>query len=58
MKQRSLSSDIANLVGQKASVSGWVQARRDHGGVIFIDVRDHTGLVQLVINPEQIESNC
>ncbi len=56
MKQRSLSSDIANLVGQKASVSGWVQARRDHGGVIFIDVRDHTGLVQLVINPEQIEA--
>lgn len=56
MKQRSLSSDIASLVGQKASVSGWVQARRDHGGVIFIDVRDHTGLVQLVINPEQIEA--
>lgn len=56
MTQRSLSSDITTLVGQAISVSGWVQARRDHGGVIFIDVRDHTGIVQLVINPEQVEA--
>lgn len=37
-------------------VSGWVHSRRDHGGLIFIDLRDHTGLVQLVINPEQTEA--
>lgn len=37
-------------------MSGWAHARRDHGGVIFIDLRDHTGLVQLVINPEQAEA--
>ena len=37
-------------------VSGWVHSRRDHGGLIFIDLRDHTGLVQLVINPEQAEA--
>ncbi len=40
-------------VGQSISVSGWVNNRRDHGGLIFIDLRDHTGIVQLVINPEQ-----
>ncbi len=45
-----------NNIGQKISVSGWVHARRDHGGLIFIDVRDHTGVLQLVINPEHAEA--
>lgn len=51
--KRVLSSEVAQKVGEVVSVSGWVHARRDHGGVIFIDLRDHAGLVQLVINPEQ-----
>ena len=38
------------LVGQKVTLSGWVDRRRDHGGVAFIDLRDNTGLVQVVIN--------
>ena len=37
------------LVGQKVTLSGWVDRRRDHGGVAFIDLRDNTGLVQVVI---------
>jgi len=40
------------MVNQRVMVSGWVHSRRDHGGLIFIDLRDHTGIVQLVANPE------
>lgn len=38
--------------GKEVLVCGWVHRRRDHGGVIFLDLRDTTGIVQLVVNPE------
>ncbi len=42
----------AEHVGRRVTVSGWADTRRDHGGLVFIDLRDHTGLLQLVANPE------
>lgn len=50
--ERTLTVKTPRLVGQEIKVAGWVNTRRDHGGVIFVDLRDHTGLVQLVFNPD------
>jgi aspartyl-tRNA synthetase len=43
----------AEDAGRAVTVMGWVHGRRDHGGVIFIDLRDRTGLVQVVLDPER-----
>lgn len=49
---RTLVKDTLQCVGQEVIVKGWVQTRRDHGGLIFIDLRDHSGIVQLTISTD------
>ena len=43
-------------IDKRITVNGWVNTRRDHGGVIFIDLRDHTGVLQVVFNPDSEET--
>jgi len=56
MNMRTLTHDALEKIGQSITVSGWVHSRRDHGGLIFIDVRDHTGILQLVFNPDKADA--
>jgi len=48
--KRFLALDVVEKVGQKVKVCGWAQTVRDHGGLIFIDLRDWSGIVQVVVN--------
>ena len=53
--QRVLAKETTDLIGKEVLLKGWVNSRRDHGGLIFIDLRDHTGVVQIATNPQQTE---
>jgi len=53
---RILSDKLSDFLGKDVMVEGWVNSRRDHGGLIFIDLRDHKGIIQLVVTPDTKES--
>ena len=48
---RATELDIDNI-GEIITLNGWIDGRRDHGGLIFIDLRDRSGLIQIVFSPE------
>ncbi|MBR3131669.1 aspartate--tRNA ligase [Candidatus Saccharibacteria bacterium] len=50
------SLDTKKFLGKNITVAGWVNSRRDHGGLIFIDLRDFEGIIQLVVTPDTPES--
>ncbi|MEE8575433.1 MAG: OB-fold nucleic acid binding domain-containing protein, partial [Thermodesulfobacteriota bacterium] len=53
-KRSSYAGEVTSeFLDKEVTLMGWVQKRRDHGGVIFVDLRDRTGIVQLVFNPEK-----
>lgn len=49
--ERTLHRDLVSHVGERALIAGWVDVRRDHGKLIFFDIRDRTGIVQVVVTP-------
>ena len=55
MRTHHCASMTESEVGERVRLCGWVNSRRDHGGVIFIDLRDSSGIMQIVVNPEQGE---
>ena len=52
LKNRAAGTLTAADAGNEVLLAGWVGRRRDHGGVIFVDLRDHSGIVQVVLNPD------
>ncbi|HYX25678.1 MAG TPA: OB-fold nucleic acid binding domain-containing protein, partial [Thermoanaerobaculia bacterium] len=52
MKRRGAGTITSGDVGQRVLLQAWVQRRRDHGGLIFFDLRDRSGVVQVVLRPE------
>jgi len=55
--ERTKISDLSGKIGETVNVAGWVDIRRDHGKLIFIDLRDISGRVQLVVTPDKIEAH-
>lgn len=53
---RILANELKDYLKKQVMVEGWVNSRRDHGGLIFIDLRDYTGIIQLVVTPETKDS--
>jgi nondiscriminating aspartyl-tRNA synthetase len=54
--ERTLISELKNHIGETVSISGWVDVRRDHGKMVFLDIRDRSGKVQVVCLPNHSEA--
>ena len=52
---RTLNTETPSQIGQTVTLKGWINSRRDHGKIVFLDLRDRTGLVQIVATPELVE---
>jgi aspartyl-tRNA synthetase len=50
MSQRILASEAKDHIGESILIKGWVRIRRDHGKLIFLDIRDRSGIIQVVVN--------
>jgi len=57
MKERIYIGDLHSYIDKEVTVAGWINARRDHGKLIFIDLRDMTGIVQMVALPKHAEAH-
>ena len=53
--QRILVAETTKYVGKKVRVAGWVNSRRDHGGIVFLDLRDRSGILQVVATPDLVK---
>jgi len=58
LKNRAAGTLTADDAGDRVVLAGWVARRRDHGGVIFVDLRDQSGVVQVVLNPESAPASA
>jgi aspartyl-tRNA synthetase len=56
LKTHSCGDLRASHAGQQVALAGWMHKRRDHGGLIFLDLRDRSGLVQIVVSPEAVQA--
>ncbi len=54
--ERTLNNDLPAAVGKTVKIAGWVDVRRDHGKLIFLDIRDRSGIVQVVVTPKAAEA--